>query len=189
MGGGGNNRRDAQRNRRLVIAAGVELLARDPEMRIQDIADASGLGRTTIYRHFPNRDLLLEAVLAEVMASARNVVAAAAVDPSDPVAAIASLSEALLAVGFEYGKLIASRDGESEAFEQAKEAADSPTRIFLTEARELGTIRTDVSLQWQRSLMQAVPLAAIDEVEAGAITRQEARRLVAGTLTSVLLPR
>lgn len=188
MKAGGSSRKDAQRNRRLVIEAGIEMLTRDPEMSIQEIADASGLGRTTVYRHFPNRELLLEAVLEEVMASARKVVAEAEADPRDPAAAIEALSGALLTVGFEYGRLISSRDGQSEAFERAKSSEESPTLEFLQSARELGTIRTDIPLRWERAVMQAVPLAAIDDVAAGAISRDEARRLVAGTLTSILVP-
>ena len=50
-----------------LIETAVELLASDPETNIQEIADASGVGRTTIYRNFAGREDLVEAALAVVI--------------------------------------------------------------------------------------------------------------------------
>ncbi len=185
----GTRRSDALRNRRSVIEAGTALLTRDPDMSIQQIADASGLGRTTVYRHFPNRELLLEAVLESVMENARRSLAEPEVDPAEPEAAIRTLSDGIMGLGLEYGDLIAKRDGQSAVFEAAKEADGSPTRRFLEQARDRATISTGMSLRWQRSVMQAVPLAAVDEVRAGTIGEDEARRLAGDTLASILLSR
>jgi len=181
-------RADAERNRGLVIEAGISVLARDPEASIQEIVDESGVGRTTFYRHFPTREDLLEAVTEEVMARARQRAASATIVIGDPETSIRSLCESLLDIGFEWGPLIAARIGVSEAFEEAKWAADSPTRIFLESGRERGELRTDMALEWMRTVVQTIVLTAIEEVDDGRLTRPDAYRYAADTLISALLP-
>jgi AcrR family transcriptional regulator len=148
----------------------------------------SGLGRTTFYRHFGDRDELLEAVLAEIVEQARQTTAAAAIDPADPGPSIRRMTSAYLEVAFAYGPLIDSLDGASATLDSALESDRSPTKRFLDAARDLGTIRTDMPRRWQQSVMRSVPLTGIQQVAAGYLTRPEAERLVAGTLSSVLLP-
>lgn len=181
-------RADAERNRRLVLDAAIRVLGRDPEASVREIVDASGVGRTTFYRHFANRDDLLEAVTAEVMARARRRADRATILPGDPATSIRNLSAALLDIGFDWGPLIASREGESDAFEAAKVAEDSPTLIFLEQGRANGDLRTDMPRDWMRSLIQTVVLTAIEQVAAGDVTRADAYRYAADTLISALLP-
>ena len=57
---------DARRNRQRIIAAAGELFAllgRDAQM--EQIAAHSGLGMGTLYRHFPNKQALLTAIVQE----------------------------------------------------------------------------------------------------------------------------
>ena len=60
--GTGQRRRDARRNREAVIDAAIEVLAQRPDASTEEIADASGVARTTVYRHFPTRDDLFRAM-------------------------------------------------------------------------------------------------------------------------------
>ncbi|MBO9532210.1 MAG: SpoIIE family protein phosphatase [Solirubrobacteraceae bacterium] len=55
-------RRDVQRNRAQLIDAARSLLAQHPQASMAAISEAAGLGRNTIYRHFPNRDAMIAAV-------------------------------------------------------------------------------------------------------------------------------
>jgi AcrR family transcriptional regulator len=181
-------RRDAERNRRLVIETGVELLSDDPDSSMQDVADASGIGRTTIYRHFPNRESLLEAVTAAIVATAREEITAAVADP-DPERAIRSLGAASIDLALRYGRLFATRDGESATYEAFKEDETSPARRFLASARERGAIRADMPIDWLRSIIQAVTFTAIDEIDAEAAGTEEAVQLAGDTLVAILLPR
>lgn len=68
-------RADAARNRERILAAAAEVFAtRGLEATLDDIAAHAGLGVATVYRRFPNRDALVEALfeerLAEVAAGA-----------------------------------------------------------------------------------------------------------------------
>jgi AcrR family transcriptional regulator len=59
-------RRDAERNRRRILAAARELFAqRGLEVTLDDIAHHAGLGVGTVYRRFANREQLVEALFEE----------------------------------------------------------------------------------------------------------------------------
>ena len=56
-------RADAVRNRELLItAAAAAFAARGADVPLEDIARNAGVGVGTLYRHFPTRDLLVQAV-------------------------------------------------------------------------------------------------------------------------------
>lgn len=63
-------RADAQRNRERLLEIAKAAFARGgAEVSLDDIAKAAGVGAGTLYRHFPTRDALIEAVYrAEVQA-------------------------------------------------------------------------------------------------------------------------
>jgi AcrR family transcriptional regulator len=180
-------RSDAARNRRLVIEAGIELLARDPDLSMQGMADASGVGRSTLYRHFPNRESLLEAVTAAIVDRAREEIAAA-VDDGSPEDAIRNLSAASISLALRFGHLFAARDGVSATYEAFKDDETSPARQYLEAAHERKEIRADLPVGWLRSVIQAVTFTAIDEIEAGTVTEETAVRLAGDTLVAIVLP-
>jgi AcrR family transcriptional regulator len=59
-------RRDAQRNRDLIVAAAREAFAAEGlGVTVEDIARRAGVGMGTLYRRFPSKDDLIDAVLAD----------------------------------------------------------------------------------------------------------------------------
>lgn len=62
-------RRDARRNRALLTAAAREVFAEQGlDASLDEIARRAGVGNATLYRHFPNRAALIEAVFGELLA-------------------------------------------------------------------------------------------------------------------------
>ena len=55
-------RSDAALNRAKILDAARRLLADNGDASARSIADAAGVGRGTLHRHFPTRDELMEAV-------------------------------------------------------------------------------------------------------------------------------
>jgi AcrR family transcriptional regulator len=56
-------RADAERNRERILEVAKEVFTRDgAAASLDDIARRSGIGNATLYRHFPTRDALIEAV-------------------------------------------------------------------------------------------------------------------------------
>lgn len=63
-------RLDARRNREAILRVATEVFARGGEfVSLDDIARRAGLGRATVYRHFPDRNALGLAVAAERLAA------------------------------------------------------------------------------------------------------------------------
>jgi AcrR family transcriptional regulator len=59
-------RSDARRNREVVLRTAVRVFAEEGlEVSLGRIAQRAGVGAGTVYRHFPSKEILLEAVLAE----------------------------------------------------------------------------------------------------------------------------
>jgi AcrR family transcriptional regulator len=59
-------RADARRNRERIMCAAGELFAtRGNDAQMEEIARHSGLGMGTLYRHFPNKQALLTAIVRE----------------------------------------------------------------------------------------------------------------------------
>lgn len=55
-------RADARRNRDRLLEVAAETLTKDVDVPLETIAERAGVGIGTLYRHFPNRDALVEAV-------------------------------------------------------------------------------------------------------------------------------
>jgi AcrR family transcriptional regulator len=64
-------RADARRNRDALIAAARRVIERGEffDLRFDDLADLAGVGTGTLYRHFPTREALAEAVYEEEIAA------------------------------------------------------------------------------------------------------------------------
>ncbi|MEU6719370.1 helix-turn-helix domain-containing protein [Nonomuraea sp. NPDC046802] len=59
-------RADARRNREIVLRTAMRMFTEEGlEVSLGRIAQRAGVGAGTVYRHFPSKEILLEAVLAE----------------------------------------------------------------------------------------------------------------------------
>jgi AcrR family transcriptional regulator len=61
-GAAATRRADARRNEAAIAEAAMRVLAQQPQASMAEIAEASGLGRATLYRHFRNRSELVHAI-------------------------------------------------------------------------------------------------------------------------------
>jgi TetR/AcrR family transcriptional repressor of mexCD-oprJ operon len=61
-------RADAERSIGAIVEAAVESFRRRPDVTMSEIASAAGVGRVTLYAHFPSREALVEAVTKHVLA-------------------------------------------------------------------------------------------------------------------------
>ncbi|RKT86016.1 DNA-binding transcriptional regulator, AcrR family [Saccharopolyspora antimicrobica] len=65
----GTERADARRNREVVLRAAMRAFTEGGlEVSLGQVARRAGVGAGTVYRHFPSKDVLVEAVLAEHVA-------------------------------------------------------------------------------------------------------------------------
>ena len=59
-----SNRRDRRivQSENAIIEAGIKVFLANPQAGMSDIAVASGVGRTTLYRHFDSKEALVQAI-------------------------------------------------------------------------------------------------------------------------------
>ena len=101
-------RADARRNReRLLEVARGSFIEHGPEASLDDIAKRAGLGIGTLYRHFPTREVLQEAVLRDGIDRLR-ADAERRLDAAAPFDALASWLDEMLVFSTTYRGLTAS---------------------------------------------------------------------------------
>ena len=141
-------RKDAARNREKLLAAAVELFAeRGTEGSLEEVAKRAGVGIGTLYRHFPTRQHLLEAVyLDEVEAICRSAADLADLEPWD--ALVTWLRQF---VGFAATKralaqeMLGTIGSDAEVFRTCRVAISSAGDELLGRAQAAGAVRADAS--------------------------------------------
>jgi AcrR family transcriptional regulator len=89
-------RKDAERNRRLILEAAEDLFRqRGLGATLNDIAHHAGVGVGTVYRRFPDKELLIDALFEERVAELIDLAEAALADP-DPWDGLAGFLRACL---------------------------------------------------------------------------------------------
>jgi AcrR family transcriptional regulator len=170
-------RTDAQRNReRILEVAKVAFAKSGANTRLDDIAQQAGVGAGTLYRHFPTRDALLEAVYrteVEKLALAQRKLA----QEMTPVAALRAWM--LLFVDYIAAKQIIAPalntlvGGPSKVYESSRAQIAGAIQALVERAIKSGDIRGDLE---PFDLLRA--LIGVANVASGPDWQQSARRLV-----------
>jgi AcrR family transcriptional regulator len=139
-------RADAQRNRQLLVTAAHEaFIATGPHAPLEDVARRAGVGIGTLYRHFPERTLLLRAVAIDVTRRVAAEAAAAIAEEPDAFAALRRYMHRALEVGIgAVMSLIADElDSDAETMSWRDELARAQRQLLERAWREK-TLRTDI---------------------------------------------
>jgi TetR/AcrR family transcriptional repressor of mexCD-oprJ operon len=107
-----------------------------------DIADQAGVGRATVYRHFPTRESLLRGVAETGANELADALCAANLDELPVDRAIARLTSVFLRTGLKYAALIGRMEEPPDP--AAKERVVQPLRDVLARGVRDGSLRTDL---------------------------------------------
>ncbi len=173
---------DAQRNREAVIDAALELLAEQPGASMATIAERSGVGRTTVYRHFPHREDLVRALFGRVVEDARTMTSDVIGRSSSPREVLAELGPAIVGIGRRYLFLEALRQHGEEVIAESTLDPDDPLRHYLADAQGSGDVRRDMPVQWILSMINSMASGALVELSARRVDPEEAGRLLGDAL-------
>ena len=170
-------RADAQRNRDRVLEVAKEAFTRSgADASLDDIAKQAGVGAGTLYRHFPSREALIEAVYrteVEKLAAAERKFA----DSMTPIEALRAWM--LLFVDYIATKKIIAPalntlvGGQSKVFEASHNQIWEAIRALVKRAIKSGDIRKDLD---PIDLLRA--LIGVSNVASSPGWQQSARRLV-----------
>jgi AcrR family transcriptional regulator len=170
-------RADARRNRERILKVAKDAFTRSgANISLDDVAKQAGIGAGTLYRHFPTRDALLEAVYrteVEKLAAAERKYA----ETMSPVEALRSWM--LLFVDYIATKKIIAPalntivGGPSKLFEATTSQITGAIHALVERAIKSGDIRSDLD---PLDLLRA--LVGVSNVASGPGWAQSAKRLV-----------
>ena len=170
-------RADAQRNRmRLLETAKAAFAEKGSAASLDEIAKVAGVGAGTLYRHFPTRDALIEAVYRN---ETEQLVAAAArlVEARAPAAALREWL--LLFVDYMatkhdiYEALNSIVGGTAELYSASTEQMKRAIAKLIDRAVVSGEVRLDVD-----PLDLLLALAGVAKLRTGPVGKEAARRMV-----------
>lgn len=140
-------RADARRNRERVLEAAEDLFGEiGLKAQMDDVAERAGVGVGTVYRHFPTKAALLEAVITLRGESMVRDIQAAAGDP-DPGAALRRYASAMAdhqARNRALAEAIASEIDLPVVLAPVKESMEQTVTQLVSRAQAAGAIRSDI---------------------------------------------
>jgi AcrR family transcriptional regulator len=177
-GGGRARRVDARANRGRILDVAEEVFGRGGESAsTEEVARLAGVGHATVFRHFPTKAALLQAVLVRRFDRLRGQ-AEALLHTTDPGTAFFDFFRHLVAdaatkIAIAEALLDAGGDGDGDAA-QASNGLRRAVGALLQHAQQAGAVRDDVELPEVYALLVATSRAAAhadldEEVKARAL--------------------
>lgn len=157
-------RSHARANRARILGTAREELSRNPGANLDEIAQAAGVVRRTVYGYFPNRHTLIEALVAEAEQALREALAAAHDPKADPATAMARLTLLAWDLGEQYRMLIAMR--HRDLGEERVAAALDPIRkratSIIARGQRTGVFGRHLRPRVLNDVIEAVTLALLE---------------------------
>ncbi len=173
-------RADARRNYQKLLTAAAEAFTErgTDDVSLEEIAKRAGVGIGTLYRHFPTRQALLEAVYRDQVEALR-ARADELIATKPPAEALASWLRDLL----DFGRtkrmlttaLLTTHNKDSELMSSGSRMVRGAATDILTGAQEAGVARADANPADLMRLVHAISLTA----EWAADDSEQADRLLA----------
>lgn len=176
--------------RELLLDAAIVVFSKNPGAPISDVADAAGIGRATLYRHFPSRDDLIRELTLESYRQMDEALAPVLAEELSGTDLLLGVLEAIIPLGDRYYFLLLERTFEEDPEIQALHKQDEKDWHELFEyLKGEGVIASVVPTAWAISSVEALIYAAWASVSEGYIASREAHKLVYRTLISGLGPK
>ena len=159
-----------------ILEAAARVLAADGiGASMADVAEAAGVGRTTLYRYFPTREALLEALAAEAVADAGARLAAAGLNHVATAVAIERIVRALLSTGERYAVLLQEPIAPHAA--DVERLIANPIRSVFERGVREGAIRSDLTTEILVDLFGGLLREAIQIVKHGRLGIEDAAKM------------
>ncbi|MER7443867.1 TetR/AcrR family transcriptional regulator [Micromonospora avicenniae] len=176
-------RADAEQNVAKILDAAVACLSRDAGASVSEIAKAAGVGRVTLYGHFPSREALVEAALRRALDEGDAVLQTLDLtgDPREALDALIKSSWLLVA--------------QSTAVLEAAQETLPPGRVqelhakpaqrvddLIRRGQAEGAFRVDLPASWLTGVLHHVIHGAAIDVAKGRLNNADAARFIAETI-------
>lgn len=141
-------RADARRNCELLINTAREVFAeKGAEAPLDEIAKRAGVGAGTLYRHFPNREALIEAVYLDEMSALSRRAEELLAEHSPDQALRLWIREQVTWINHRRGlasSLKSAMRPDSETMLLCRQLIVRASELLLAAGRDAGTVRADI---------------------------------------------
>ena len=142
-------RADARRNRQKVLAAARAVFSEyGREAQIDDVARRAEVGVGTVYRHFPTKEALIEALMVDSfqMIAAEATVALEIEDPWEAFTSVLWRGAEIMAGDRALSEVFASIPSAMSQAMPAVEGLQESMELIMRRAQEAGVLREDAML-------------------------------------------
>jgi AcrR family transcriptional regulator len=130
----------------ILDAAATVLAERGDAASMGDVAGAAGVGRTTLYRYFPNREELVRALARAALSELADKLAEAHLESAGVGEGVARVSRAVLGAASKY-RALAHTTRETEASDEITTRLREPLSVLFQRGTADGTLRTDIGAE------------------------------------------
>jgi TetR/AcrR family transcriptional repressor of mexCD-oprJ operon len=130
----------------ILDAAAAVLAERGEQASMADVATAAGMARATVYRYFPNREALFEALGRLAVEATGERLRAGRLQEVPIPEAFERAVRALVAVGDSF--VVVSRESARPDPAEFERQVASPLRGLVERAQSLGEVRDDLPASW-----------------------------------------
>ncbi|MFW6600361.1 TetR/AcrR family transcriptional regulator [Propionibacteriaceae bacterium Y2011] len=179
-----NLRADAARNRTEILRVTASVLRDDPDSSMADIAAAAGVGRMTLYGHFPTRAELLDAAICDTLDRGDEQLDKIDLE-GDVCDAFARVIDSCWDLVNQLRVLLSAAQQEGvRTLRDLRVPSDAKVRRLLERGQREGAFRTDLPMPWLLATTHMIMHGAADEIEADRLDPEEAPELIRRTLHS-----
>jgi AcrR family transcriptional regulator len=180
-------RADARRNVQRILEATTALIARDPAISMERIAEGAGVSRATLYHHFPNRDVLMDALTDQSIQEVTAALAAARPAEGAPSEAMERvLRAAWQVIGRYRGLVIVNQRLERAVLRARLEPALAPLRTLIARGQDGGEFDPELPVEWLIGTLTDLIHGASRQVTAGTMDAAAAERVLLRTARGTL---
>lgn len=178
----------AEHNLQAILDAAERLLEAGEQPSISAVASEAGVSRPTVYAHFPDRRLLLQALVERTVKHAMAAIEAAEPDRGPAAEALQRLiaSSWQQLAGHDEIARAAARELSADAMRQSHASARDTIRKLIQRGRKDGSFRTDVPVGWLVTALLALMHATAEEVRTGELNPQTAPKTLSLTIADLL---
>lgn len=138
-------RRDASRNRSLLVAAARAAMLEGVALPLDEVAARAGVGTATLYRHFASREVLEREVYRTVLREEVEPILAL-IDRDDPRGSFVEVSLRLIATFEQYRRPGAATLDLPSLLDDVFDELSAPFAELMREGQGRGEIRPDVDV-------------------------------------------
>jgi AcrR family transcriptional regulator len=164
-----------------LLDVAAEVLVADPAASLAQVAEAAGIGRTTLHKHYATRDDLIHAVGDRALALWEQAVAKIAGE-GNPDGGLRAATEAMIPIGPQLAFL-----WRTPAFDHDQDlglrwrAVEDATLAILVRARDRGEIAATVPDWWLLNTFYSMIYDAAESVRGGLLASRDAPGLALRT--------